>query len=166
MQKKFCLDKTENNENQNNENENDKNEKYRKVKDHCYYTGKFRGAAHSICNLRYKIPREIPVVFHNGSTYNYHFIIKQLAEEFKGEFDCIGENMEKYITFSVPIKKKSDNGKTISYKLKFPDSFRFMPASLSSLVDNLSEINKNECKTCMERNNAKSECKFIKFKNN
>ena len=40
--------------------------KYCKVKDHCHYTGKFRGAAHSICNLRFAI--EIPVVFHNGST--------------------------------------------------------------------------------------------------
>ena len=76
-----------------------------KVRDHCHYTGKFRGAAYSICNLRYKTPREIPVVFHNGSTYDYHFIIKQLAEEFKSEFKCLGENTEKYITFPVPIKK-------------------------------------------------------------
>ena len=99
--KKFCLDENENdkndenenNENENDENENDKNEKYRKVKDH------------NNCNLRYKTPREIPIAFHNGSTYDYHFIIKQLAEEFKGEFECIGETMEKYITFSVPIKK-------------------------------------------------------------
>ena len=44
---------------------------------------KFRGAAHSICNLIYKVPKKIPIVFHNGSTYDYHFIIKQLAEEFK-----------------------------------------------------------------------------------
>ena len=46
-----------------------------KVKDHCHYTGKFRGAAHNICNLRYKTPKEIPVVFHNGSTYDNHFMI-------------------------------------------------------------------------------------------
>ena len=86
---------------------NDKNEfkLYHKVRDHCHYTGKFRGAAHSICNLRYKTPKEIPVVFHNGSTYDYHFIIKQLAIEFKGEFKCLGENTEKFITFSLPIKK-------------------------------------------------------------
>ena len=77
-----------------------------KVKDHCYYTGKYRDAAHDICNLRYKIPKYIPVVFHNGSTYDYHFIIKELGEEFEGEFECLGENTEKYITFSVPIKKK------------------------------------------------------------
>ena len=56
-----------------------KDKKYHKVRDHCHYTGKYRGAAHSICNLRYKIPKEIPVVFHNGSTYDYHFIIKKLA---------------------------------------------------------------------------------------
>ena len=69
--------------------------KYRKVRDRCHYTGKFRGAAHNNCNIRYKISREIPVVFHNGSTYDYHFIIKQVAKEFKGKFDCLGENTEK-----------------------------------------------------------------------
>ena len=58
--------------------ENDK--KYQKVKDHCHYTGKFRGAANNNCNLRYKIPNEIAVVFHNGSTYDFHFIINELAE--------------------------------------------------------------------------------------
>ena len=63
----------------------DNNKRYHKVRDHCHYTGKYRGAAHDICNLRYKIPKEIPVVFHNGSTYHYHFIIKEFAEEFKGE---------------------------------------------------------------------------------
>ena len=126
-----------------NKNEENKFKIYQKVRDHCRYTGKFRGAAHSICNLSYKVPREIPVVFHNGSTYDYHFIIKQLAEEFKGQFRCLGENTEKYITFSVPIKKEHDNGKTTTYKLKFIDSFRFMPTLLSNFANNLSEINKN-----------------------
>ena len=92
-----------------------------KVRDHCHYTGKYRGAAHSNCNLNYKIPKEIQVVFHNGSTY-YHFIIKQLSRKFKGDFDCLGENTEKYITFSAQIKKEQDNGKTTTYKLKFIDS--------------------------------------------
>ena len=64
------------------------------------------GAAHSECNLRYKVPKEISVVFHNGSTYDYHFIIRQLAEEFEGKFKCLGENTEKYIAFSVPLKKR------------------------------------------------------------
>ena len=97
----------------------------------------FRGAAHSICNLRYKVPKEIPVVIHNGWTYEHHFIIKQLAEKFKVQFECLGENAEKYITFSVSIKKELIIGKTIIYKWKFIDSFRFMSTSLSSLVDNL-----------------------------
>ena len=50
-------------------------------------------------NLRFKIPKEIPVVFHNGSTYDYHFVIKELSEELDGEFECLGENIKKYITF-------------------------------------------------------------------
>ena len=86
---------------------------YIKVRDHCHYTGKYRGAAHKICNLIYNTPRERPVIFHNGSSYGYHFIIKVLAEKFDGDFECLGENKEKYITFSVPIKKESDEDGTI-----------------------------------------------------
>ena len=56
----------------------DDNKKYHKVKDHCYYTGKHRGAAHDICNLKYKTSKEICVAFHNGSTYDYKFIMKEL----------------------------------------------------------------------------------------
>ena len=117
----------------------DNDKKHHKVGDRCHYTGKFREAAHSIYNLRYKTPKEIPIVFHNGSIYDYHFIINKLAKEFHGQLECLGENTEKYITFSVPISKELDNGKTITYKLKFIDSFRFMSTSLSSLVDNLSD---------------------------
>ena len=88
-----------------------------KVRGHCHFTGKYRGAAHNTCNLRYKIPKNIPVIFDNGSTYDYHFIIKELACEFDGNFECLGENTEKYITFSVPIKKKIDNKNIdITYK--------------------------------------------------
>ena len=58
---------------------------YRKGKEHCYYKGINRGAGHSICNVKYNIPKEIPVVFHNGSNHDYHFIIKELAKEFEGE---------------------------------------------------------------------------------
>ena len=77
-------------------------------------------------------------MFHNGSTYDYHIITKELAEEFEGEFECLGENTEKHITFSVPIKKeitkkdKDGNDKIteILYKIKFIDSFKFMSTSL------------------------------------
>ena len=76
---------------------------------------------------------------HNGSTYDYHFIINQLAKEFDGQVECLGENAEKCITFSVPIKKYLNNSKTIVYTLKVINSFRFMSTSLSKLVKYLSE---------------------------
>ena len=142
----------------------DNNKKYHKVKDHCHYTGKYRDAVHDICNLTYKIPKEIPVVFHNG-----HFIIKELAEEFEREFECLGKNTGKYITFSVPIKKEitkidkdvNDKIRKISYKIKFIDNFRFMSSSLSSLVDNLSEGLQSDkctdCKSCLDYMTTKDE---------
>ena len=121
-----------------------------KVKDHCYFTGKYRGAAHNTCNLKYKIPKNIPVIFHNGSTYDYHFTIRELASKFDGNFECLGENTEKYITFSVPIKKRIENkNRNITYKIKFINSFRFMATSLSKLVDNLTEnIHNDKCIKC------------------
>ena len=129
---------------------NNNEKKNYKVRDHCHYTGKYRGAAHNICNLRYKVPKEIPIVFHKGSIYDYHFMIKELVKEFEGNFECLGENTEKYITFSVPIKKKIENKDLeITYKIKFIDSYRFMASSLSKLVDNLSEgIHNNKCSDC------------------
>ena len=99
---------------------NDNNKKCHKVRDHCHYTGKYRGAAHNSCNLNYKASKKIPIVFHNGSTYDYHFIIKELAKEFNGQFECLRENTEEYITLSVPFK---------IHKLKFIDRFRFMSTS-------------------------------------
>ena len=121
-----------------------------KVRDHCHYTGKYRGAAHNICNLRYRVPKEIPIVFYNGSTYDYHFIIKELVQECKGDFECLGENTEKYITFSVPLKNEIENKDIeITYKIRFIDSYRFMSSSLSKLVDNLYEgIHNNKCVDC------------------
>ena len=76
--------------------------------------------------------------------------------------------MEKYITFSVPIKKEydNDNGEAIPFKIKFIDTCRFMQIKRSNLVDNLSEINNKDCKTCIERKNITSECELIEFKNN
>ena len=122
----------------------DNNKKYHKVRDHFHYTGKYRGAAHDICNLRYKIPKEIPVVFHNGSTYDYPFIIKVLAEEFKGEFECLGENIEKYVTFSVPINKeitKNDKNGMIQNKVSFLNLLKIVKSLEDSgiLLDGITE---------------------------
>ena len=100
-------------------------------------------------------------MFHNGSTYHSHFIIKELVKEFQGNFECLGENTEKYITFSVPIKKKIENKDLeITYKIKLIDSYRFMSSSLSKIVDNLSEgIHNNKCVDC------NSCLDYIKMKN-
>ena len=85
------------------------------------------------------------IVFHNVSTYDDHFIIKKLVKEFEDEFECLGENTEKYITFSVSLKKGNGNDKNLTYKLKFTST------SLSTLVDNLSGGYDKECNRCMER---------------
>ena len=66
-----------------------------KVRDQCHYTGKFRKAARCICSLRYKIPKKIPVAFHNGSIYDEHFTVNRLAKVFYGQLECLGENTEK-----------------------------------------------------------------------
>ena len=117
----------------------DNNIEMRKVRDHCHYTGKYRGAAHSKCNLNYKIVKEIPVLFHNGSIYDYHFINKYLARKIEDNFECLGENTEKYISFTVPFKKVI-NDKKSKYKIRISDSYRFMQDSLSNLLDKLSEF--------------------------
>ena len=101
--------------------DDDDNKTYHNVRDHCYYTGKYRRTVHCI-NLRYKTSRQIPVVFYNGSTYDYHFIIEELVKRFEGQFEYLGENTKKYISFSVPIKKELDNGKRIICELNFIDS--------------------------------------------
>ena len=141
--------------------------KHYKVRDHCHYTGKYRGAAHNICNLRYKVLREIPVVFHNSSIYDYHFIIKELVKEFDGNFECLRENTEKYITFSAPIKKNIENKDIeITYKIKFIDSYRFMSSSLPKLIDNLSEgLHNNkrlDCESCLDYMKTKTEKLILK----
>ena len=122
-----------------------KDKKYRKVRNHYHYTRKYRGAAHSKFNLRYSVPKKVPIAFDNGSSYNYNFIIKELAEDFKKQFTCLEGNTEKYITFTVPLEKevtridknREETTKSISYMLQFTESARFMASSLSNLVNNL-----------------------------
>ena len=148
-----------------------KDKKYYKVRNHCHYTGAYKGAVHSVCNLKYSVPKKISIVFHSGSNYYYHFIIKELAEEFKKQFTCVGENTKKYIPFTVPTKKNvtriDKNGeeitKTISYPLQFIDRGRFMASSLSNLVHNLSEgLHRINCK--LGHDDKKYETCTIKYK--
>ena len=97
-----------------------------------------------------------------------HMIIIILSnswkKKFEGQFECFGENTEKYITFLEPIKKELYNRKTITYKLKFIDSLRFMNTSISDLGDSLSEIYKKEWKGWEERRKIKSACNLLGLK--
>ena len=100
------------------------NDKNRRVRDHCYFTGKYRGAAHSYCNLRLSVkPGKtiIPTIFHNLRGYDSHLIMQAISKT-KGDLNCIVNNMEKYISFSIG-------------KLRFIDSLQFLNASLDKLVE-------------------------------
>ena len=74
----------------------------KKVRDHCHFTGKYRGAAHNKCNLQFKKPKFTPVIFHNLSGYDAHLFVKNLGKS-EGDIKCIPNNEEKYISFSKDI---------------------------------------------------------------
>ena len=112
-----------------------------KVRDHCHYTGLYRGPTHLLCNLRYKIPSYIPVVFHNLSGYDAHLFIRELGAH-TSDMGMIAKNKEDYISFSIkcPVDSYIDkNGeeKDKLIELRFIDSFKFMSSSLDSLTKNL-----------------------------
>ena len=116
-------------------------EKKRKVRDHCHYSGLYRGAAHFSCNLQYKIPSYIPVVFHNLTGYDAHLFIRELAKYTTG-MGVIAKNTEDYISFSIKVEvdkyvDKEGNERTKEMELRFIDSIKFMSSSLDSLVNNL-----------------------------
>ena len=120
------------------------NEDNPKVRDHCHYTGRYRGPAHMKCNLQYKIPSYIPIIFHNRSGYDAHLFIKELAASSPdgAKMGVIAENKEDYISFSVKVevdKYIDKNGieRLKEIELRFIDSFNFMSSSLDSLVNNL-----------------------------
>ena len=115
-----------------------------KVRDHCHYTGKYRGPAHNICNLRYKISHYIPIVFHNRSRYDAHLSIRELGKKFDtGKIDVVAENKEKYVSFDVDdvavdsYTDDSGEDKEKTIQLRIIDSIGFMTSSLDSLMNNL-----------------------------
>ena len=99
-----------------------------KVRDHCHFTGRYRGAAHNSCNLNYKKPNFTSVVFHNLSGYDSHLFIKNLGFS-EGNINCIPNNEKKYISFTKRIQT--------GHQIRFIDSLKFVPTSLDSLVNNL-----------------------------
>ena len=117
------------------------NSKDPKVRDHCHYTGHYRGPAHSLCNLRYRIPSYIPVIFHNLSGYDAHLFIKELGKK-SSNIGVIAKDKEDYITFSVNVTvdryiDKNGEEKDKFIELRFINSFKFMASSLDSLTSNL-----------------------------
>ena len=112
-----------------------------KVRDNCHYTGIYRGATHSLCNLRYKIPSYIPAVFHNLSGYDAHLFVRELVAH-TSEMGVIAKNKEDYISFSIKVPvdsyiNKNGEEKDKLIELRFIDSFKFMSSSLDSLTKNL-----------------------------
>ena len=112
-----------------------------RVRDHCHFTGRYRGAACNICNLKYRKPNNISVFFHNLTGYDSHLFIKKLNTTM-GTIDCIPNNEENYISFSKTIisgeyENKKGETKNKYFKIIFKDSLKFMASSLEALVNNL-----------------------------
>ncbi|XP_036146615.1 uncharacterized protein LOC118646876 [Monomorium pharaonis] len=109
-----------------------------RARDHCHLTGRYRGPAHSDCNLNYKDSHCIPIVFHNLSGYDAHFIIKEIVTAYEGKIDLLPITKEKYISFTKHVKNTEDNERKICVKLRFIDSFKFLNTSLDKLTSFLS----------------------------
>ena len=113
-----------------------------KVRDHCHFTGEYRGAAHKQCNLKCKKPFILPVLFHNLQGYDSHLFIKQLAKV-SGDLSYILLTEEKYISLSKKIVVDEyfsiKMGKLLpkKFEIRFIDSFKFLQTSLANLVSNL-----------------------------
>ena len=89
-----------------------------RVRDHCHLSGKFRDAAHEVCNLKYKIPKCFPVVFHNLSGYDSQLFIKTFGNS-EGDISCIQNNEENYISFTKQVivdKFVNKEGKEVNVK--------------------------------------------------
>ncbi|CAH1099678.1 unnamed protein product [Psylliodes chrysocephalus] len=120
----------------------------KKVRDHDHTLGKFRSAAHNSCNLNYKLPKFIPVFFHNLTNYDSHLFIKELTTK-KESVSALAQTKEKYISFSksILVEKSKDPKVPDSFmKLRFVDSFRFLSRSLDKLSETLDSSQCNEVK--------------------
>ena len=105
-----------------------------KVRDHCHFTGKYRGAAHNKCSLQFKKPKFTPVFFHNLSGYDTHLFVKNLGKT-EGNIKCIPNNEEKYISFSkdIVVGEYEKDGKNvlIKHEIRFLDSLWLLLWNLS-----------------------------------
>ncbi|XP_020297152.1 uncharacterized protein LOC109861765 [Pseudomyrmex gracilis] len=108
-----------------------------RVRDHCHLTGRFRGPAHFACNLNYKQVYIVPVVFHNLSGYDAHFIIKDVATAFEGEINVLPVTKETYISFTKHVSSTRDEDNQKCVQLRFIDSHKFLSTSLETLASYL-----------------------------
>ena len=97
-----------------------------KVRDHCHVTGNFRGAAHNKCNLKLRIPRKLPIIFHNLQGYDGHIIFKEL-NNFDVDISVIPKGIDKYMSIIV------------NRHITFIDSLQFCNSSLDDLASNLND---------------------------
>ncbi|RLU16912.1 hypothetical protein DMN91_010981, partial [Ooceraea biroi] len=118
-----------------------------RVRDHCHLTGRYRGPTHSTCNLNYKNSHVIPVIFHNLSGYDAHFIIEDVANAFAGSVEFFSKSLlpltkERYIAFTKNVANTEDRyGCRACVKLRFIDSYKFLSASLDRLASYLDKSN-------------------------
>ena len=105
-----------------------------KVRDHCHFTGEYRGVAHNQCNLKCKKPHILPVIFHNLQGYDSHLIIKQLAKNSE-DLSCIPST--KKIVVDKYFSRKMGKLFPKKFEIRFIDSFKFLQTSLANLVSNL-----------------------------
>ncbi|EZA49525.1 hypothetical protein X777_12263 [Ooceraea biroi] len=104
-----------------------------RIRHHCHLTGRYRGPAHANCNLNYKDSHTIPIVFHNLSGYDAHFIIKEIATAFAGNVELLPITKEKYISFTKHVNESDDKKWRNHVQLRFIDSFKFLSSSLDKL---------------------------------
>lgn len=99
--------------------------------DHCHVTGKIRAKTHAQCNILCQTPKFIPFLFHCGSSYDFHLLIMAFAKKKVGKMSCLPKTKENYISFTVSIEMDQYN----SIDIRFLDSYRFLPASISTLTE-------------------------------
>jgi len=115
----------------------------KRVRDCCHLTGRYRSSALSNCNLNYKDSHYIPVIFHNLSGYDAHFIIKEITTAYEGQVDLLPITKKKYISFTKNVKSTENKDKKTCIKLRFMESYKFLNTSLDKLA---SFLNKDKLK--------------------